>query len=74
LLPGKRGGESLELLFNAEAYSLGDGFMPKLIRNGIMRRFVLLMAAFVSGRPATYDGLPLSSWSLAYVACFLRHL
>lgn len=52
----------------------GDGFMLKLIRNGIMKRFVLLMAAFVSGRPATYDGLPLSPCSLPMWPVFSRPL
>lgn len=57
-----------------EALFPGDGFMLKLIRNGIMKRFVLLMAAFVSGRPATYDGLPLSPCSLPMQPVFLRPL
>ena len=48
------------------------GFMLKL--NGIMKRFVLRRTAFVSGSPATYNGLPLSSKNPPSVARFLRYL
>lgn len=48
--------------------------MLKLIRNEIMKRFVFVMTAFVSERPAAYDQLPLSSCSLPYLAYFLRQI
>lgn len=44
--------------------------MLKLIRNGIMKRFVLAMAAVVSESPATCDQLPLSSCSPPFFGWF----
>lgn len=44
--------------------------MLKLVRNGIMKRFVLEMAAFVSESPATCDPLPRSSCSPPFFGLF----